>query len=115
MAAATKRAEAALRTRAAVLAAAKTLFERHGYEAVTLRHVAGSAGVSTGAIFAHVKEKAALFEAAIGHPAPDVAAFLLKVFNAPTDAKCELDRIAALTELSQEARRLRMAILGHHA
>lgn len=114
--AATKRAEAALRTRAAVLAAAKTLFEHHGYEAVTLRQVAAEAGMSTGSIFAHVADKAELFEAATGHPAPDVVAFLRYVEEGKFDAEKGNDGAEAkLDEMACRAKELRHHIQGHDA
>lgn len=107
-----KRAAAALRTRAAVLIAAKTLFEHHGYDAVTIRQVAKEAGMSTGSIFAHFDGKAALFEAAMGRPAPDAAAFLKELcehYLALTDPA----KIGALLPFAYRADILRKDLTGN--
>lgn len=63
-------------THALVLAAARSHFTARGYEAVTLRDIAMACGRSTGSIFANFKGKDAVFEAAMGRPAPDVRGFL---------------------------------------
>lgn len=60
-----RRVEAKEVTRAKVLDAAETLFARLGWEATTLRDVAASADVSTGAIFSSFADKAALFHAVL--------------------------------------------------
>lgn len=70
MAPGTKRAAAAAATGARVVEKARAAFEKHGYDAVTLRDVAKAAGVSTGAIFAHFHDKAELFEVAMGRKVP---------------------------------------------
>ena len=62
------RAKAKASTRAAVLAAARKLFEAVGYEAATVRGIAAAAGLSTGAVFASFEDKAALYGAVYGHP-----------------------------------------------
>lgn len=64
----TRRAAAKLKTRAAILDAAKAMFAVVGYEATTIRTVASAAGYSTGAVFASFKDKAELYEAIFGHP-----------------------------------------------
>ena len=56
------RAQAKLRTRERVLAAARSLFTELGYEGATIRHIAQAAGMSTGAVFASFPDKDALFE-----------------------------------------------------
>lgn len=81
-----KRAVAQRKTQAKLKTAAAALFESSGYQAVTLREVARAAKVSTGAIFASFSGKAALYEAATGRKAPDVAGFLARVARlAPGD------------------------------
>jgi AcrR family transcriptional regulator len=58
---ATRRQLAKRQTRLRLLAAAKRLFARRGYDATTLRDIADLADVSTGAIFANFSDKADLF------------------------------------------------------
>ena len=50
----TRRGLAKLRTREALLAAAKKLITERGYEEATVRDIAKAAGMSTGAVFANV-------------------------------------------------------------
>jgi len=68
-----KRKLAKARTRQIVLAAARELFESVGYARASIRDIARAAGMSTGAVFANVADKDALWTAAIGGPAPDLA------------------------------------------
>ena len=63
-----KRAHSKVESRAHILATARSMFAACGYEAVTLRAVAGACGCSTGAIFAHWKSKDELFAEATGRP-----------------------------------------------
>lgn len=65
-------------TREAVIAAARGLFDRDGYEATTIRAIAAAAGMSTGAVFAHFEGKAELWAHLYGHPpiTPEQAAAL---------------------------------------
>ena len=56
-----QRALAKQRTREKILAAAKALFSRHGYEGATIRDIAKAAGMSTGAVFASFADKSDLF------------------------------------------------------
>lgn len=56
------------KTRAAALAAARTLFARDGFEAATIRGIARQMKMSTGAIFANFPDKAALYAEAMGCP-----------------------------------------------
>ncbi|MFN8831966.1 MAG: TetR/AcrR family transcriptional regulator [Labrys sp. (in: a-proteobacteria)] len=56
-----KNAEMRKATRAALLAAARDLFERHGYEAVATQAISAAAGVSHGALFDHFGSKRDLF------------------------------------------------------
>jgi len=57
----TRRTLAKQQTRAKVLAAARTLFSEQGYEGATIRDIAATAGMSTGAVFANFSDKADLF------------------------------------------------------
>lgn len=57
----TQRALAKLRTREKILASAKALFAERGYEAATIRDIARTAGMSTGAVFASFTDKSDLF------------------------------------------------------
>ena len=59
------RAEAAKATRARVLKAARDLFQAGAYEDATIRAIARAAGMSTGAVFAHFADKAAVWKAAM--------------------------------------------------
>lgn len=65
-----------LRTRAKVMAAARSLFSEHGYEAATIRDIARAAGMSTGAVFANFQDKSDLFEAVLGEDFERVADLL---------------------------------------
>lgn len=53
------------RTRQKVLESARRHFTERGYEASTIRDIARSAGLSTGAVFANFSDKADLFEAVL--------------------------------------------------
>jgi AcrR family transcriptional regulator len=59
------RGQTTLRTRAALVDAAISLFVAHGFEAVSLRDVASAAGVSHTALNRHFPTKALLFEACV--------------------------------------------------
>jgi AcrR family transcriptional regulator len=61
----TRRALAKQRTRQRLLAAARGLFVSRGYEAATIRDIAGAADLSTGAVFASFSDKADLFNEVI--------------------------------------------------
>jgi AcrR family transcriptional regulator len=60
-----RREAAAARTRASVVAAAKTCFERHGWSGSTLRLIADTGGVSQKTVEALFGTKAALLRAAV--------------------------------------------------
>lgn len=62
-----KRATAKAATRAKVVSAAAKLFAEVGYEKATIRDIAKSAKMSTGAVFANFEDKAALYTAIQGH------------------------------------------------
>jgi AcrR family transcriptional regulator len=57
-----RRALAKQQTREKVVAAARELFTRRGYEGATIRDIARAAGMSTGAVFASFADKAELFD-----------------------------------------------------
>ena len=59
-----KRAARAVRTRAAIIAAATELFSQHGYASTTMKMIAGRAGVSVESVYA-AGSKAALLAAAM--------------------------------------------------
>jgi AcrR family transcriptional regulator len=67
------RAAAAAQTRQRVLASAKAVFEAEGFTRAQVRHIAWDVGLSTGAIYASFKSKAALYKAATGKSAPTAA------------------------------------------
>ena len=69
----TRRALAKHQTRLKVLEAARQLFSEQGYEGATIRDIATSAGMSTGAVFANFTDKGDLFR----HIMVDDAAALL--------------------------------------
>jgi len=74
-------------TRAAILDAARTLFEENGYFGVGLETVAGKAGVSRQAIYLHFASKAELLRALHERVnAQDVAPAFEKVWAAETAA-----------------------------
>jgi AcrR family transcriptional regulator len=62
-----KRKASKAATRAKVVSAAAKLFADVGYEKATIRDIAKSATMSTGAVFANFEDKAALYTAIQGH------------------------------------------------
>lgn len=60
-------------THARAIEAARTLFLDGGYFTTTMRQIADRMAMSTGAIFANFTDKAGLWRAAVGGPAPDPA------------------------------------------
>jgi AcrR family transcriptional regulator len=54
--------ERAERSRAIILDAALQLFSRQGFRATSIRDIAARAGVSTGSVYHHFRDKEALFE-----------------------------------------------------
>ena len=98
-------------TKARVVAAAYGLFREHGFEAVGMREIANAAMVSTGAIFANFPSKDALFEAAIGEPAPDVRGFLTRLIEIEAGIKAS-EASDALYELAEFAKVLRVCLYG---
>lgn len=70
---ANKREAAKLRTLARLIDAARFLFTNVGYFDTGIRDIAKRMGMSTGAVFANVADKAALWRLAMGGPAPSEA------------------------------------------
>lgn len=70
-----RRQRAKVATRMKLLASARRLFLSVGYFATGIRDIAADMGMSTGAVFSQVEDKAELWRLAVGGPAPseDVA------------------------------------------
>lgn len=77
----TGRARAAEATKQAIVEAARSLIEAKGYETVSVRDIASTAGFSTGAIYRAFGDKASVYKAAYGHApiSPELARDLLAV------------------------------------
>jgi TetR/AcrR family acrAB operon transcriptional repressor len=54
--------EDSLKTRRAIVLAARRVFARRGVSQTTMEHIAKAAGVTRGAIYGHFKDKGALFQ-----------------------------------------------------
>ena len=80
-----KRAQARAETHRIVLESARRFFERFGFEGTHIREIAKDIGRSTGSVFLCFPTKEALFEAAMGYPAPNVKAFLMGVRDGTDD------------------------------
>src|SRR5262245_1836453 len=72
-------------TRRAILAAARELFARDGYEATTIEAIAGRAGVSKGALYHHYADKAEVLAAVYEDLEQELVASLLTVAATETD------------------------------
>lgn len=107
-----KRDDQKTATREKIIKAATHAFHHNGYDEVTVRGLAKAIGMSTGAVFAHFTDKAALFEEAMGKPAPDVIAFLDEVIGTIRTGSNSAVQLAALRERASE---LRGHLKGHHA
>ena len=57
---------------AQLLEAGKQEFLTYGFQKASMRHIAASLGVTTGAIYRYYKNKDALFEAIVGKPAKEL-------------------------------------------
>ncbi|MBD3832840.1 MAG: helix-turn-helix transcriptional regulator [Brevundimonas sp.] len=89
-----KREASKAATRAKVVSAAAKLFADVGYEKATIRDIAKSATMSTGAVFANFEDKAALYTAIQGH-APVTTEQGLELFMLMRDLLPEIE--AAIT------------------
>ncbi len=90
----TRRQAANVRTRQKVLDAARGLFAERGYEPATIRDIAKSAGMSTGAVFANFQDKAELFEAVLTE---DMAGLAEVMANGAGDGSTRDRLVNALT------------------
>ena len=101
----TRRQQQAAETRASVLAFAKLLFANNGYEATTIRGISTAAGLSTGSVFAHFKDKADLYREIYGHApvSPEVGAGLLRVVRQALDGNIDAATARALVAQAEEA------------
>ncbi len=95
-------------TREKLIAEARRQFHHQGYEEVTTRSVAKGVRMSTGAIYAHFTDKAGMFEAAMGRPAPDISQFLARVASLCAGYPGDVGA------LSGEAEGLRRHLIGGH-
>src|SRR5215472_5949471 len=93
-----QRAAAAARTREAIVAAAKDVFERLGWSGATMRGVADQAGVSVKTVEALYRTKAELLKQAIDYaiagdlrPIPILGREAVTAMNAAPDAPALLD------------------------
>ena len=89
-----KRKASKAATRAKVVSAAAKLFADVGYEKATIRDIAKSATMSTGAVFANFEDKSALYTAIQGH-APVTTEQGLELFMLMRDLLPEIE--AAIT------------------
>lgn len=81
-------------TRAALLAAGRSLFAEHGYDRVSAEQVAAAAGVTRGAMYHHHRDKRDLFRAVVEDLEGEVTAHLHASVDAAPDT-----RTAMLTAL----------------
>lgn len=81
-------------TREKLLSTARAVFETLGYEAATIRDIANTADLSTGAIFSNWKGKADLYEEIYGH-APVTPEQGRKLVSALQRAGIEASRLLA--------------------
>lgn len=91
------RAERAAKTRTQVVDAARKLFLAGGYERVTIRDIARSAGKSTGSVFCHFAGKEELFRECIGVEA-DVEAFMRHLIRSDDPGGLMRQKLAAFAD-----------------
>ncbi len=86
-------------TKQHLLELAKVEFLKKGYSEASVRNIAKTAGLTTGAVFRYYPDKAALFDALVS----EVADTLMNQFKAAQDAHFDLipeDKVAQSRELS---------------
>lgn len=81
-----RRALAKLRTRQALISAAKALFTAHGYADATVRGIARATGMSTGAVFANFADKADLFAEVLANDHQALNPTLQEIAEGPGEA-----------------------------
>jgi AcrR family transcriptional regulator len=115
------------RTRAALLAATRSILEEDGFEALTMRAVAERAGVTRGALYLHFSSRADLVAALFEHVSETegLADSTERVWAAPT-ATAALDewarhlaryhpRLLAVTRAVERVRHVDPDAADHHA
>jgi AcrR family transcriptional regulator len=93
-----QRALAKQRTREKIVAAAKQLFSERGYDGATIRDIAKSAGMSTGAVFASFTDKSDLF----AEIAEAVQADVHRVLRAAHEGREGRDAVIAMLQAAAE-------------
>jgi AcrR family transcriptional regulator len=90
------------RSRAAIIDAALTLFSHQGYRGTSIRDIAAKAGVSTGNVYHHFRDKEAIFETLLSQYAAAVERpdFPLNRALAAAPFPDNLEEIAAAAEES---------------
>lgn len=76
--------------RRAIVAAAKRLFVKSGYDGVTMEQVAASAGVAKMTVYGHFHDKEALFEAVVRSSADGMIATLAAIHGVDGDMEAAL-------------------------
>ena len=105
----TKKAEQAARTKDALEAVARELFETRGFAAVSAEEIVGAAGVTRGALYHHYGGKEGLFEAVAEAAMQRLHDKLLRAAAPATDALEGLKQGARrFLELSSEPRTQRV-------
>lgn len=89
-----RRAEHALDTRAALVAAARRLFAAQGYDGTGTEQIVAEARVTRGALYHHFRDKADLFRAAMAEAAAAVAMEL-------TDEQLAAESASPLTDIRE--------------
>jgi AcrR family transcriptional regulator len=101
-----QRAVAKQRTREKIVTAAKSLFAKRGYEGATIRDIARTAGMSTGAVFASFADKSDLFT--------DIAeteqAEMLSAMRAAADGLAGRKAIHAMLQAAAERHMVELAL-----
>ena len=105
-------ADRTLETRAALLAAARSLFLHKGYAASGTPEVATRAGVTRGALYHHFRDKQAIFEAVVAAEAAAIAAEIeAGAAGAPDPATALLDGARAWFAAMGAPGRVRLMLL----